>query len=64
MNAENKCIHIKKLLIILVHCPQIEDLLENFGGLNWIDREVHGTLVATSKVVQTNSLRYMKVHFT
>ena len=40
---------------------QISDLLTNFGGSNWIDREVEGTLVAMSNIVETDTMRYMKV---
>ena len=40
---------------------QISDLLTNFGGSNWIDREVEGTLVAISNIVETDTMRYMKV---
>ena len=42
---------------------QIGDLLDNFGGRNWIDREVHGNLVAMSDIVVTDKLKYMKVFF-
>ena len=28
---------------------------------NWIDREVEGTLVAMSNIVETDTMRYMKV---
>ena len=45
-----------------MHSPQKDDLLHNFGGQNRIDREVHGVLVATSQIVHTNTLRYMKVY--
>ena len=45
-----------------MHSPQIDDLLHNFGGQNWIDCEVHGVLVATSQIVHTDTLRYMKVY--
>ena len=45
-------------------CVQIEDLLQNFRGQNWIDREVNGRLVAMSKIVETDTLRYMKVYYT
>ena len=45
-----------------MHSPQIDDLLHNFGGQNWIDREVHGVLVAMSQTVHTDTLRYMKVY--
>ena len=40
----------------------MSDLLTNFGGSNWIDREVEGTLlVAMSNIVETDTMRYMKV---
>ena len=45
-----------------MHSPQIDDLQHNFRGKNWIDHEVHGVLVATSQIVHTNTLRYMKVY--
>ena len=37
------------------------DLLWNYGGLHWIDKEVHGMLVAVSDVVGTDSMTYLKV---
>ena len=40
---------------------QISDLLTNFGGSNWIDREVEGTLVAMSNIVETDTMQYIKV---
>ena len=33
----------------------------NYGGLHWIDKEVHGMLVAVSDVVETDSMTYLKV---
>ena len=56
-------LNIWRLRCNFLYSGQIEDLLHNFGGQNWIDREVHGTLVAMSKIVETEKLRYMKVHY-
>ena len=33
----------------------------NYGGLHWIDKEVHGMLVVVSDVVETDSMTYLKV---
>ena len=42
---------------------QISDLTTNYGGTNWIDKEVQGTLVAVSNIVYTNDITYVKVKF-
>ena len=42
---------------------QISDLTTNYGGTNWIDKEVQGTLVAVSNIVYTNDITYLKVKF-
>ena len=42
---------------------QIFDLTTNYGGTNWIDKEVQGTLVAVSNIVHTNDITYLKVKF-
>ena len=34
----------------------------NYGGTNWIDREVHGMLVAVSNIVRTDTMTYLKVY--
>ena len=40
---------------------QISDLTTNYGGANWIDKEVQGTLVAISNIVYANDITYVKV---
>ena len=40
---------------------QISDLTTNYGGTNWIDKEVQGTLVAASDIVYADDITYVKV---
>lgn len=45
----------------LIHVLKISDLITNYGGSNWIDKEVEGTLVAVSDIVHADGMSYVKV---
>ena len=58
-------IQIKFILIIknltIKFKFKISDLVTNYNGTHWIDSEVQGKLVAISKIVKTEDIKYEKV---